>query len=452
MKNLHTKLIITVCLFVILTMGSTLLIYHTIVYRITLIEQIAHTKDLIHNWEVANIKSGRQADIGTLRSAIGQNCVSISAQSALYAKPPTFTTKMPPLILMLFMSTPQIVLTKISPDLGLQITVRITPTLTGEKLKIAFHYTLLYLLINLVVLVILLYFRIRKVFLLPLTELSLQARSLNLGGDNVFFRSAYNNAFDDLSRSLNTMLKSIQEHQRELELTQTKVLENEKFATAGRVTSHLAHDIGTPLNIIQGYAEILLAETTSSQSKEYIQNILKEVTQINSFIESVLHKSSIIGSPQKANVNKVCSSVVDTLTKLTQHKDIHFTVEANTEDTFSVCNPDILRQSITNLIINSAHSTQHVQSQARIHIIINEMGNEVSIKICDNGAGLCPSVQKNLFTPFTTTKPAGHGLGLFLSKRGLQETGGTLRYSHDPKFACCFEIRLPLLNSIQKEL
>lgn len=450
MKNLHTKLIITICFFVVLTMGSTLFIYHTIIYRATLVEQISHAKGAIENWEKKSVKNGFQENTHNVKAMIGRLCSSITLQETPYATRSAYTIDMPPLILMLLMPAPQITISKVSKELGVEISVQITPLLAGTNLQDTLRFTLIYLILNLILLVALLYTRIRKAFLVPLTELTFQTKALSLE-DDVFFHSSYGNQLDDLSHSLNTMLKRIQEYQRELELAKSKISENEKFASTGKMASHLAHDIGTPLNVIQGYTEVILEELNEPETKKYAQHILTEITRINTFIESLLAKDSMKKHTPKADINNICSSIINTLSKLVHYKDIRFTLDAPKDHIYAPCDPEALRHSITNLLINSIHSVQKMSLKSSIHIIITETAKEVSVKICDNGTGIDNSIKPELFTPFTTTKTAGHGLGLFLSKKNIQQTGGSLQHVVNPHFNCCFEIKLPPFNNTKKK-
>ncbi len=69
---------------------------------------------------------------------------------------------------------------------------------------------------------------------------------------------------------------------------------------------------------------------------------------------------------------------------------------------------------------------------------------DVRLVVTDTGAGLAPEVAGRLFTPFTSTKPTGSGLGLSISRRIVEEHGGEIAADNGPAGGACFTVTLPL--------
>ena len=72
------------------------------------------------------------------------------------------------------------------------------------------------------------------------------------------------------------------------------------------------------------------------------------------------------------------------------------------------------------------------------------------LEVEDTGKGISPEVQKRLFDPFYTTKPAGTGLGLSIAARIVEQHGGALRYKTEFGHGTTFRIALPLIESNEK--
>ena len=81
-----------------------------------------------------------------------------------------------------------------------------------------------------------------------------------------------------------------------------------------------------------------------------------------------------------------------------------------------------------------------------LQVTSRDLGNEVEVRVRDNGVGVSPEVRRKLFTPFFTTKPTGEGTGLGLSISYdivVQQHGGTITVDSRPGEFTEFVIRLP---------
>lgn len=105
--------------------------------------------------------------------------------------------------------------------------------------------------------------------------------------------------------------------------------------------------------------------------------------------------------------------------------------------------PDELNQVWTNLIHNALYAMQY-QGVIEVHTGLDADG-WVSVRICDNGAGIPEPIQSKIYDSFFTTKPAGEGsgLGLGICKRIVDKHGGQISFESRPGHTC-FTVRLPL--------
>jgi two-component system NtrC family sensor kinase len=107
------------------------------------------------------------------------------------------------------------------------------------------------------------------------------------------------------------------------------------------------------------------------------------------------------------------------------------------------CVPEEFNQVLTNLVQNAIEAV--ADGSGRVRIAGTVEGDELVIRVKDNGPGIPPDVQARLFTPFFTTKPAGRGMGLGLTivRRVVQGLGGTLQVQSAPGAGAEFVVRVP---------
>lgn len=120
-------------------------------------------------------------------------------------------------------------------------------------------------------------------------------------------------------------------------------------------------------------------------------------------------------------------------------------------DSFRVlCNEIELEQVLINLI-NNAIDAAEAQSERWVNIYVESKSSLLLIRIVDSGKGMSIEVKKKIFNPFFTTKKVGEGtgLGLSIAKGIIEDHKGTLVVVNDSEHTC-FEITLPLLDSIEQ--
>jgi signal transduction histidine kinase len=101
---------------------------------------------------------------------------------------------------------------------------------------------------------------------------------------------------------------------------------------------------------------------------------------------------------------------------------------------------------LLNLIRNAAQACAEVDPErARIVLRTRDCGDAVEVAIEDNGCGVAPDARARLFTPGFTTKPAGigTGMGLCVSRRIVEQHGGTLEYAPAPRGGSIFLLKAP---------
>jgi signal transduction histidine kinase len=239
-----------------------------------------------------------------------------------------------------------------------------------------------------------------------------------------------------------------------------RMQERDRLAALGQMAAGLAHEVKNPLGAIKGAAQLLSEPEHSSMDPsagEFVGIILEEVDRLDRVVGSVLdYARPSKGNPGAVDVNNV---VRGTLRVLASDRERGCTLDTELRGGLPMVRADAeqLRQVLMNLIKNAIQamngvgqvtvSTRERQGRHTGHSGSPALyGSDwVEISVRDAGPGIVPSVLKNLFVPFFTTKHKGTGLGLAISQRMIEEMGGRIEVSSQPGTGSTFTVVLPVV-------
>jgi len=237
----------------------------------------------------------------------------------------------------------------------------------------------------------------------------------------------------------------------ELRKSQEQVLRQDRLASLGLLASSLAHEIGTPLGIIRGRAELLVnGNASADEVKENMSLVITQIDRISALVKSLLNLARGKQSEHAAAVN--LSRVVQDIKNLMSHelerKSIAF--EMGVEEGLLVrAESGPLAQVFLNLLVNSVYAIEEKNKDNpvdanKISIIAQRRGARVEIKVTDTGGGISVENIKKLFQPFFTTKDigVGTGLGLATSYKLIQSWGGSIEVESKLNLGTSFTIIL----------
>ncbi|HSE58829.1 MAG TPA: PAS domain S-box protein [Nitrospiraceae bacterium] len=218
----------------------------------------------------------------------------------------------------------------------------------------------------------------------------------------------------------------------------------ERIAELGTLASGMAHEIGTPMNVILGRAEYLLQKTSDESMKKGLSTIITQVERITRVMNQLLAFAR--RKPRErcpVDLKELIEDGLDMFHERLSRQRI--AVEQTVDESLPtiVADRDQLMQVLINLIVNSLHA---MDQGGTLRLVAAKAGHQVLLEISDTGQGIPPDVLSKVFDPFFTTKEFGKGTGLGLTvvKGIVEEHGGTISVGSRVGEGTTITILLPL--------
>jgi GAF domain-containing protein len=270
-----------------------------------------------------------------------------------------------------------------------------------------------------------------------------------------------------------------------LRTTQDRLVQTEKLASLGQLTAGIAHEIKNPLNFVNNFSgvsaelidelqNVLSGLTVDQQARSEINELtdtlrsnLDKVVQHGKRADAIV-KNMLLHSREGSGEHRVVdiNALVEESLNLAYHgaraekQGFNITMERSLDP--AAGEVDLFPQDITrvllNLISNGFYAATKRKTQAdhdgyepTLAASTRSLGDQVEIRIRDNGTGIPPEVKEKMFNPFFTTKPAGEGTGLGLSISHdiiVKQHGGAIEVDTEPGEYTEFRIVLPRKSAI----
>ncbi|MBI4979252.1 MAG: PAS domain S-box protein [Spirochaetes bacterium] len=232
------------------------------------------------------------------------------------------------------------------------------------------------------------------------------------------------------------------------------LIQADKMSTLGILATGIAHEVNQPLMAISMALDNIMlrrdmnyTSTKVADMKQYLQRITAIIDSIRTFAREQKEYRDTAFS-----INASIQNVIDMLGAQYRSHGIGLRIALN--DALPQIRGDIYRfeQVVINLLTNANYAVEQRSAGAgpdyRREIAVETAceGDEVLLRVRDNGIGMSEEVQRKLFTPFFTTKPTGEGMGMGLSiSFGIVKSmGGTIVVESVPDSHTLFTVRLPI--------
>jgi len=232
------------------------------------------------------------------------------------------------------------------------------------------------------------------------------------------------------------LVNDVTERQRHEEALQ----ETARLSALAETASMFAHEIANPLNGISTILQMLLLDKqTKEQSREMVQDALKEITRLSGLLQEfrTFARPEDI-TPEPVDLNKLVREALSMESVEYAARGIAVEQEFNSDAISLKADPQKLKQVLLNLCKNAVEA---MPEGGTLRISGSARGDEVLVEVSDTGIGVPEGIA--IFDAFATTKPHGTGLGLPIVKKIVSAHGGKVAYRSQAGSGTVFTLSLP---------
>ncbi len=228
----------------------------------------------------------------------------------------------------------------------------------------------------------------------------------------------------------------------DLKSTQNQLIQKEKLASLGELTAGIAHEIQNPLNFVNNFSEMsveLIQELIEEENRpltaqdtalktELLNDLAQNQEKIahhgkraSSIVTGMLeHSRTSTGEREMTDLNKLADEYLRLAYHGMRAKYKNFNSDYELIADENLPHIKVVPQDIGRVLLNLINNAFYAVNQKNIEnpkviVAIEQLANEITLRIKDNGIGIPDDIKPKIFQPFFTTKPTGEGTGLGLS-------------------------------------
>lgn len=298
----------------------------------------------------------------------------------------------------------------------------------------------------------------------PMRRLRAQVKRIGSGDFNTSLDVSGSGELAELATTLERMrsqLAEAREAEQAANAAKIKALEElrhtERLATLGRLSAGMAHELGTPLNVIAGRAKLIdsaeLPPEDVSRSARIISEQAERMTGIMRQLLSFARRGE--ARKQSVELNNALRATLPLLEPAAHGQRIELKLDESAEPLQVSADPGQLQQVLLNLSLNGIQA----MPQGGVLALSGKIASAVEapekfagknkrwalLQVLDQGSGIDPEHLEAIFDPFFTTKEVGQGTGLGLSIAYgiIEDHGGWIEVDSTPGEGSCFNVYLP---------
>src|SRR5215813_8096149 len=236
-----------------------------------------------------------------------------------------------------------------------------------------------------------------------------------------------------------------------------ELAQKERLASLGQASAEFVHDIGNPLTIVWGYVQLLAKKLEESEgtddpnavsSSKELEIIEQNVRLCRDLLTMWQSYGSADAAPHRPiSISEIVREVVESVGAMAKETGVKVQCESTDERSVLKGDPVQITRAIQNVIINAIQAS--AESKGKVEVSCIRKDFYVDVRISDTGHGIHPDQINKIFDPYFTTKQgkSGTGLGLYITKKVVEDHGGSIKVESAPNAGTTITIRLPLLNS-----
>ena len=236
-----------------------------------------------------------------------------------------------------------------------------------------------------------------------------------------------------------------------------ELAQKERLASLGQASAEFVHDIGNPLTIVWGYVQLLAKKLEESErtddpnavsSSKELEIIEQNVRLCRDLLTMWQSYGSADAAPHRPiSISEIVGEVVESVGAMAKETGVQIRCEV-TNDPCTLSGDSIqITRAIQNVIINAIQAS--AESKGTVEVGCFRKDFYVDVRIADTGHGIGPDQVAKIFDPYFTTKQgkSGTGLGLYITKKVVEDHSGSIKVDSAPGVGTTITIRLPLASN-----
>lgn len=221
--------------------------------------------------------------------------------------------------------------------------------------------------------------------------------------------------------------------------------QSERLSSIGLLAAGIAHEVNTPLTGVSSYTQMLLGMIPESDPKHaLLQKVQKQTERASNIAGNLLNfsKAGNVAEFTEVDINKLLEDTLQLLEPQLRKGEVRIVRRYAETSPVILGSAGKLQQVFTNLILNAQDA---MGGSGEIELTTSNGGDEVTVEVSDDGAGIDPENMPKIYDPFFTTKGVGSGtgLGLAVSYGIVQEHDGTIEVSSEIGRGTTFRLTFP---------
>ncbi|HEY4188160.1 MAG TPA: ATP-binding protein [Polyangia bacterium] len=261
---------------------------------------------------------------------------------------------------------------------------------------------------------------------------------------------------DAMGDQVNALVEKLEQTDAALAEHRRRLVQSEKLSAVGELAAKLAHEVLNPLAGIKAAVQVLARQRSAAGDgasvSEVVEAVSREITRVDGLLRRLMRFARPLAPRvQIVTVASILDGGVAAARPALARANVTVDRRAPPELPPVEADPQLLAQVLTNLLTNAADAMAPHGGPVTVEAgrAMNLGRDEIFIRVTDGGPGISDATLGELFKPFFTTKPEGHGLGLAVSQNILLEHGGRIAGRNRPVeegAGAIFELAFPVVR------
>ncbi|WP_339684348.1 PAS domain-containing protein [Gimesia maris] len=219
-----------------------------------------------------------------------------------------------------------------------------------------------------------------------------------------------------------------------------------RLAVMGELTAGISHELNQPLTAIANYTAAMRQHLNENREMTRLVDKIQELSlrsgEIVRKLKSLAEKRTL--QAIQFNIQESIRSALELIQYELRHRQIEVKIESQTKFMVVYADRVQIEQVLANLFINALEAMAESSYPRKLTINVSSAEDSmILVAITDTGNGVPEDFVDHLFTPFTTNKKDGLGIGLSLSRSLVEAAGGRIYYRSTSERGACFHLLLP---------